>query len=384
MLDFQTKTNALGEATAFVATQHDAAELNSAYQELVDFISAGRQTPTPLVSAGSDTTDMMTKAAIVFSGFMMEDNSVAADTVILDPFGPSSTIPTLAQFVEYSFKFINRITNTGATTMTAFGATLPMKRPDLSALSAGDLVSGQIYTVLASFSGGGFILMDYDRPLNSAHRLGDGSDHSDVGLNNTHRGSDGTDHSNVVLNDTHRASAGTDHSDVGLNNTHRASAGTDHSDVGLNNTHRASAGTDHSDVGLNNTHRGLVTGNPHNVLATQVSDFNTQVRTLTNLFGIIKLTDSGLPTWGSDIDPRESRKSGGFTVTGASVGDTVVVRCSSRVDATPGGINQIAFEAEVTGADTVKIWAINANDADTITLAQLNAATYDVTVFKLS
>ena len=78
--------------------------------------------------------------------------------------------------------------------------------------------------------------------LNTTHRTGDGTDHSQVAsnagdivtntaaiaLNTTHRTSDGTDHANVVLNDTHRTSAGTDHSDVGLNNTHRTSDGSDH------------------------------------------------------------------------------------------------------------------------------------------------------------
>jgi hypothetical protein len=49
----------------------------------------------------------------------------------------------------------------------------------------------------------------------------------------------------------------------GISNTQR-------DNIILNNTHRASDGKDHSDVVLNNTHRTTVTGNPHNVTATQV------------------------------------------------------------------------------------------------------------------
>lgn len=81
----------------------------------------------------------------------------------------------------------------------------------------------------------------------------------------------------IAPNTTHRGSSGTDHSDVGLNNTHRGSDGKDHSDVVLNNTHRSSDGKNHSDVVLNNAHRVIVTGNPHAVKATQITDFNTEV-----------------------------------------------------------------------------------------------------------
>lgn len=76
--------------------------------------------------------------------------------------------------------------------------------------------------------------------LNTAHRLSDGKDHSDVVLNNTHRAGDGKDHSDVVLNNTHRSSDGKDHSDVVLNNTHRSSDGTDHTYIDQDVTTTAS------------------------------------------------------------------------------------------------------------------------------------------------
>ena len=48
----------------------------------------------------------------------------------------------------------------------------------------------------------------------------------------------------------------------------------------LNTAHRTSAGTDHSDVGLNNTHRGLVTGNPHVVLRSDLNFTRVNVSAL--------------------------------------------------------------------------------------------------------
>ena len=81
--------------------------------------------------------------------------------------------------------------------------------------------------------------------LNSSHRLGTGSEHSDVGANTGHR-----------------SGSGADHSDVTLNNAHRVADGKDHSDVVLNNSHRTGSGAGHADVATNTIHRGL-TNNPH-------------------------------------------------------------------------------------------------------------------------
>lgn len=166
--------------------------------------------------------------------------------------------------------------------------------------------------------------------LNTAHRLGDGSDHADVATNTadiaTNASNIATNSSNIATNTSDIATNATDignhiidlanphATDIGnlgsgtlaeLNsaltdatlddssdprdpNVHASTHtnGTDDiqnatnavkglataaqiTDLEANTTHRTSAGTDHSDVGLNNTHRGTVTGNPHNVLASQ-------------------------------------------------------------------------------------------------------------------
>jgi len=78
----------------------------------------------------------------------------------------------------------------------------------------------------------------------------DGASNVDVQLNTTHRTGDGTDHSQVAANAgdivTNAADIATNVTAIALNTTHRTSAGTDHSDVGLNNTHRTSDGSDHT------------------------------------------------------------------------------------------------------------------------------------------
>ena len=51
---------------------------------------------------------------------------------------------------------------------------------------------------------------------------------------------------------------------------------TNNTSVYANTTHKTSDGKDHSDVVLNNTHRSS-TSNPHSVLATQITDFDTEV-----------------------------------------------------------------------------------------------------------
>lgn len=115
------------------------------------------------------------------------------------------------------------------------------------------------------------------------------------------------------LNNTHRSSNGTDHSDVILNNTHRASNGTNHSDVVLNNAHRVSDGKNHSDVVLNNTHRAVVTGNPHNVLASQISDFAVGVRTASDPDGTSNNITPGTGTISISLGEATTSKIGSGT-----------------------------------------------------------------------
>lgn len=64
--------------------------------------------------------------------------------------------------------------------------------------------------------------------------------------------------------------------DAGIQ-THITGDGSDHADVATNTVHSSGDGSDHANVALNDTHRGTVTGNPHNVLATQITDFDTEV-----------------------------------------------------------------------------------------------------------
>lgn len=73
---------------------------------------------------------------------------------------------------------------------------------------------------------------------------------------------------------------------------HISSDGKDHSDVVLNNEHRASDGKDHSDVILNNTHRATTSGNPHNVLVTDLAQDST------HRF----VTDTEKSTWNNKSD----------------------------------------------------------------------------------
>ena len=63
--------------------------------------------------------------------------------------------------------------------------------------------------------------------------------------------------------------ADVDLAEVALNTAHTVGDGSDHSDVALNTSHAVGDGSDHADVGTNTTHRGL-TNDPHNVTKTQV------------------------------------------------------------------------------------------------------------------
>ena len=74
--------------------------------------------------------------------------------------------------------------------------------------------------------------------LNSAHRLGDGSDHADVAANTAHRLGDGSDHADVAANSAHRLGDGSDHADVADNTAHRLGAGTDHSAIATGHPHQ--------------------------------------------------------------------------------------------------------------------------------------------------
>jgi len=74
--------------------------------------------------------------------------------------------------------------------------------------------------------------------LNSAHRLGDGSDHADVAANTAHRLGDGSDHADVAANTAHRLGDGSDHADVADNTAHRLGDGTDHSAIATGHPHQ--------------------------------------------------------------------------------------------------------------------------------------------------
>ena len=63
--------------------------------------------------------------------------------------------------------------------------------------------------------------------LNSAHRLGDGSDHADVAANTAHRLGDGSDHADVADNTAHRLGDGTDHSAIATAHPHQGVAAGD-------------------------------------------------------------------------------------------------------------------------------------------------------------
>ena len=84
---------------------------------------------------------------------------------------------------------------------------------------------------------------------NTAHSLGDGSDHADVVNNSAHTAGDGSDHANVALNDTHRLGSGADHADVSTNTAHSTGNGADHANVALNDAHRGASSGVHGVAG---------------------------------------------------------------------------------------------------------------------------------------
>jgi len=88
--------------------------------------------------------------------------------------------------------------------------------------------------------------LDQQTDLNDIHRLGDGSDHADVAAN-TAASALNTTHRNTVTGNPHdvKATQITDFDTEVSNN----------SDVALNTTHRSSDGTSHANVVLNDSHR---------------------------------------------------------------------------------------------------------------------------------
>lgn len=122
------------------------------------------------------------------------------------------------------------------------------------------------------------------------------SNNVDVSANTTHRNTvTGNPHDVLAVQITDFDVEVANNADVSANTVHRSSDGTDHSDVVLNNGHRATVtGNPHdvlatqisdfdtevennADVDANTTHRNTTTGNPHNVLAVEITDFDTEV-----------------------------------------------------------------------------------------------------------
>jgi len=96
-------------------------------------------------------------------------------------------------------------------------------------------------------------------------------------------------------------------------------------------THITSDGTDHSDVVLNNTHRATVIGNPHNVLATQITDFDTEVSNNTD----VALNTTHRTSDGSDhgfIDQDVTQSSDPSFAGGLSIGASPVSTHTVNID----------------------------------------------------
>jgi len=317
-------------------------------------------------------------------------------------------------------------------------ATEPVKLPEWASANPTDGVSGQAAIIEPSEAkkDSGFLRLErsprqdhnwlfnlifqwfewlkQQENLNTPHRTGDGSDHSDVALNTTHSGSDGSDHSDVGLNTTHRGVVsgnphnvgateisdfdsevdsnasvtantnhrnddGSDHADVATNTSHSGGDGSDHADVAantsaaaLNTTHRTSDGKNHSDVVLNNTHRGLTTGNPHNVVA---ADLTLPVTLVTQLTGQSFL-------WPSNIDDNSSVYSSDLAVAAAKVGDIVLVTPTDRVVATDQ-TNRISFEGIVASAGNIKVNAVN-HHSTSVSDNSIEALSFNVTIISFT
>jgi len=86
------------------------------------------------------------------------------------------------------------------------------------------------------------------------------------------------------------------------------------------------------------------------------------------------------PTWVSNASTQDASASATFTITGAAVGDVVIVTMDNRLSVGSSAAGA-TLEGEVTALNTVRIIAINASNTSPITFGDLNSGVYTVTVF---
>ena len=194
MLNMQTKVNRFNAPTQFNVSQNDAAEFNSAVSEVKNAVvdQGGILTPAQVPDYLTDDPHQLNKSIIAGGGWIMPTASVTTSLVTFTSAAAGAgNFPIIAQFTNKFLQFITAaVPSTGTYEVDYDGDVSP-----LLDLFGNPLVSGQLPAkVIAEifYNGTEWRLKNTAIAFNSAHRLGDGSDHSDVAQNSTDIGNNTT------------------------------------------------------------------------------------------------------------------------------------------------------------------------------------------------
>jgi hypothetical protein len=174
MLQFQFKINSNAQATAFINTDHDAAESNSIYSELKNAVTEMGETLTPLASFATEDVNKLAKVIISGSGYIYTPSSQSTTSIAFTGGEGDSgnSMPSLASVSGKAVSFISTFNSSGSgTTSITWGTegTKLLKNKDDSDIKLSQIKTGMLVSFY--YNGTNYVLIDNNRQTFSGQNV---------------------------------------------------------------------------------------------------------------------------------------------------------------------------------------------------------------------